>query len=338
MIGLLKVDGAIELDQFWPAGDSDADTTKIIVKTGANSFGFRPHPAAPFKPTHVFKRATVVGKVRRSPVDNKGRLTVRLQGIDAPELHYKPSPISKKGVPPSQRDQFNKLNRFFRQYFGESAIVALRDLLAKSGKKHIPCTITTAVESPDDVFDTYGRFVGDIEISLNHRKVNINHWLVKEGWAFPAFYNSMSSIEITAILTHAAKGKTKKRRIWAYLDDKIPAFDFGLTFRGKGAAPDPATDRGSLTTPKLFRRQSSWAVQEKTGIFIGNFKAYLQKNPDVCYRTTDFLANSIYAATPRLLSDFVNADSSVVVQPHEIIFAEKPSKLIGRHGKTLDQW
>ena len=55
--GRLEVEGHIELDQFWPVGSSDADTSKVVVSTTANSFRFRPDAAAPFKVTKAFASA-----------------------------------------------------------------------------------------------------------------------------------------------------------------------------------------------------------------------------------------------------------------------------------------
>jgi hypothetical protein len=38
--GLLKVAGSIDLNQFWPQGESDADTTKILVTVGGMHSSF----------------------------------------------------------------------------------------------------------------------------------------------------------------------------------------------------------------------------------------------------------------------------------------------------------
>src|SRR5262245_8120186 len=105
-MGLLRVTGSIDPGQFWPEGDSDADTTKIIVQTGPNAFRFQPHPGARFAVTRAFEGAKVRGATTRAPVDDKGRLTIRLQGIDAPELHY--SPARPGRVSESQRKKFNR--------------------------------------------------------------------------------------------------------------------------------------------------------------------------------------------------------------------------------------
>ena len=98
--GMLEVAGSIDVNQFWPTGRSDADTTKVIVKVGGGAIQFRKDSSSPFQVTHVFDNATVKGRTTKPPIKN-GQLTIRLQGIDATELHYQPSPLSsteKKGL------------------------------------------------------------------------------------------------------------------------------------------------------------------------------------------------------------------------------------------------
>src|SRR5437773_795653 len=106
--GLLEVSGTIDLAQFWPAGESDADTVKVLLSS-PNAFRFTPHAGAPSKVTHAFEGATVKGKVSKSAIDNKNRVTIRLQGIDAPELHYRPMAptLNSKKPTPQQRATFN---------------------------------------------------------------------------------------------------------------------------------------------------------------------------------------------------------------------------------------
>src|SRR6266478_1282216 len=101
--GQLDVAGMIEVDQFWPNGTSDADTAKLLVSVTDGAFRFRPHPGAPFATTHVFDGATVKGKTTKPVVDAKGRVTIRFQGIDAPELHYMPQAAKKKAEQTAQQ-------------------------------------------------------------------------------------------------------------------------------------------------------------------------------------------------------------------------------------------
>lgn len=36
--GPFEVTGTLDLNQFWPSGESDGDTTKVVVKAGAFRF------------------------------------------------------------------------------------------------------------------------------------------------------------------------------------------------------------------------------------------------------------------------------------------------------------
>jgi len=120
--GLLEVHGTLDIAQCWPTGESDADTSHVVVN--ANGFQFRPKAGEPFKVTHVFDDAQVKGSGTAPAVKN-GAVTVRWQGIDAPELHYEPS------YPPKLSDQqkagFKEKNGNFRQHYGEGATVAPPD-------------------------------------------------------------------------------------------------------------------------------------------------------------------------------------------------------------------
>ncbi|WP_440642561.1 hypothetical protein ACSHT2_16995 [Bradyrhizobium sp. PUT101] len=95
-VGLPEVEGAIDVGRFCPAGRSDADTAKVLVTVAPDAIRFRENDTAPFQPTDVFEGAKVKGRTSTPPIKN-GKLTVRLQGIDAPELHYMPSPLSAYG-------------------------------------------------------------------------------------------------------------------------------------------------------------------------------------------------------------------------------------------------
>src|SRR5213596_2593868 len=178
-MGLLKVKGRINIGQFWPNGESDADTTKVLVDVDQNAFTFQPKPTSKFMTTHVFRDATIIGKVRKKVIDKKNRITVRLQGIDAPELHYTATPLKK--IPEEKREQFKKFNKKYRQHLGETATINLRNLLKRNKKDKISCSVTTFVKKPNEVFDTYGRLVGDINVDVPGSSVNINRWLVQEG-------------------------------------------------------------------------------------------------------------------------------------------------------------
>jgi endonuclease YncB( thermonuclease family) len=331
--GLLEVSGTIDLAQFWPAGESDADTVKVVL--GPNAFRFTPVPGAPSRVTHAFEGATVRGKVSKPAIDTKSRLTIRLQGIDAPELHYRPTAptINGKKPTPAQRVKFNAANANFRQKFGETATVALLDMLVKVGPSPINCVVRTSVDAPNEVFDTFGRMVGDIYVTANGAEQNVNHALCEAGWVFPTFYSSMTDTEIGELTALTASARKAKLGIWKHATSNLSTFDPTLIFR-KGGPPDPVKDAGPVIMPKLYRRRSTFGVAKTAGMTSVSFKNYLKAEPDACFETDDFLAQGLTAATPRHLDEFVSTASKFLIGPGDVVFQENASRLVGPDGKS----
>jgi len=331
--GLLEVSGTIDLAQFWPVGESDADTVKVQVAQGA--FRFRAQPSDPSKVTAAFENGTIVqGKGRNAAIDNKGRVTIRLQGIDAPELHYRPmAPTTKnKKLTAGQRKAFNAKNGDFRQHLGETATVELQHFLSTTGPSPTRCVVRTAVDRPDDVFDTYGRLVGDIFVTINGAEQDVNHWLAASGWAFPTFYSSMTDHEIQDVMTLAQQARTGKKGVWKSASSDLTQFDKTLVYRKHGAL-DPQLDSGATIMPKLFRRQSTFAVAKAAKVVTGTFPKYLQIHPDACYETSDFLSQGLAAAAHRRLDEFVSAQSLFTVGPGDLVFQEASSRVVDKDGK-----
>ena len=338
-VGLLEVRGTIDVSQFWPTGRSDADTTKVVVQITEDAFKFRTHPGAPARTTTFWQGAKVKGSIGlKPPIDNKNRLTIRLQGIDAPELHYQSSPLTsveRKASSEKALAQYKALNHFYRQPFGATSTNALRNLLMKSSRQIIPCRVWTHVDHPSEIFDTYGRFVGDIDVTLRGQALDINYWLIKQGWAFPAFYSSMSADEIITITGLAKTARSKKLGIWKYLAKTIDAFDFNLLEPATGDTRVLAKDKGPVLYPKLFRRQCSWALRKKAGISKLTLQQYLEARTDACFKTSEFLAQSIHSAKTYPFASFVKAGKTVGFEPDGLVFQEAPSKLLGVDGKEV---
>jgi len=334
-IGLLRVTGTIDLAQFWPTGSSDADTTKILVNVGAGAFKFRPSPGKAFKKTNAFRDATVIGRVRKKAIDGKNRITIRLQGIDAPELHYRPSSqiSDKKGRTAQQKKRYLEVNEEYRQNLAETATVPLARFLGRAGVSPITCTIESAVDYPDEVFDTYGRFVGDIHVRIGQRDSNVNLWLVRQGLAFPAFYNSMSEDEINSLRRAADQAWAADRSIWPNLPDYVGRLDWNMIYRRPSQNPlfSEAQDTGPVVLPKLFRRLSSWEVNRYAKMVTGGFWKYLKDHRDQCYLTSEFLADPT-SATVYGLHDLIDPDGFVTVWPEDLVFRESTSRLISPGG------
>jgi endonuclease YncB( thermonuclease family) len=336
--GLLKIRGTIDPKQFWPEGEADADTTKIKLDVGPDSFQFRPNAAAAFQPTLAYVGAKSRGKTTKAVIDTKSRVTIRLQGIDAPELHYRPTKPST--LTKAQGDKFKAANAEFRQHLSETATLALKNFLAPAvdGTGLITCEAHTAVDRPGDAVDTYGRIVADIMVTVNGQLININHWLVAQSWAFATFYNSMAREEIDAYLklTQATRKPKVRGRLWHHYSKQVDEFEHALRYRRHGE-PDPAGDKGPVIMPKIYRRLSVWAVGRKAKVIAGKFGAYLAGVDDKCYVTGDFIQQT-HAATIRTLAEFVTTQGNLSVLPHDLVFREAPGKLVGPTGKTITTW
>lgn len=323
--GLLRVTGTIDLKQFWPVGTSDADTTSILVTVGGDDISFRPSPGEPFQVTHVFEDVTVIGRVRKAAIRN-GRITIRLQGIDACELHYCPAEAKKFKKPLTEEEEkqhalYLDWNKQYRQYFAETATVRLHGMLAGFGEDPLPCLVVTAVDEPGQVFDVYGRMVGDILVGTGNEEVNVNRWLVECGYALPALYNCMSNDEIIALLTSARIARDKHRGLWnGIYTPSVTAFDWDLVCRKKGSAFDPEADRGQAIMPKLFRRQAAYEVNRRALEVSGTFKKYLKSGKDDLYKVGDFLENGKNAKNISL--DSIVAYNRVKMEPEQIVFKE----------------
>lgn len=333
--GLLEVSGTFDLNLLWPAGTSDADTSKIKLDVGADPFRFRRAPGDQLLITHAFDNAEIIGKTRSTPVDKSGRVTIRFQGIDAPELHYRPSALLKTSEQTKKQHKlYLKWNLDYRQHYGETATVALRDLLLTAGQNPLPCRAVTSVDSPDDVFDTYGRFVGDVLVTINGTEVNLNRWVLSNGWAVPTFYSSMSADEILVLTQIGAEARAAKRGIWKDYSKKIVPFEWDLEFRGKGADPDPDADRGRVMIPKLFRRQAGFEVNKRSKMASGSFVKFLQQQKDDLHLADEFLSQGPSAAPIRFFHEFI-VDNQLKADPATLIFREKASRLRNKDGSPV---
>lgn len=345
-MGTLKIKGKIKLDQFWPSGKSDADTTKLIMSLDPDAFSFKPDHDSEFHTTAIFQNARVKG--RGAPVNvikyrntTHPRINIRLEGIDAPELHYKLyGGIPKKKLSPAEYQRLKEVNAKyeFRQYFAETATVNLWQLLKRhSGNQpEVECVfISHNVNRPSDVCDVYGRFVGDLY--LNEESININHWLLSEGWVFPAFYDSMLDVEIDRLLNCYQKGKSFADRLYQAYTPKIDRFDAQLQFRDPKDDPvyAPVADRGAVILPKFFRRWSVYNLYQKAGIDLGTFKEYLEEKSEDRVVLKEKLAQFRKKENVSIPLSKLLIDDTVQKEPEEIIFIEGHSLLIDEKGEEI---
>ena len=331
-MGILIAEGTIDLSQFWPNGQSDADTTKVIV----DRFHYQTHEGARSRTTRIFEGAKSVGRGSKEVIDKQGRITIRYQGIDAPELHYQAQAEIKQGDPDEEekRAAFHSINKRYRQHYGETAALRLAEHVRElaRGAASIPCRVQTYVDHPNEVFDVYGRMIGNLLVGQSFEH-DLNLWLVEQGWAFPTFYSSMQAAEIEAFLGAAKRGR--KRGIWKNYSEDTSHFDWQLADEKSGTEEDA----GPVLLPKIFRRVVAHRTNGRAKLVKGGFKSYLrQRQPaEACFETADFLAKGPTAAVPHFLYEYLEGHR-FTARPEGLVYQEAPSTLLSAQDTTISQW
>jgi len=334
-MGLLRVKGTIDINQFWPTGKSpnilsDADTVHVQVDP-KTSFMFEGNVTRAFDYAWITTRKNKDGS--RSPIyvivsqnTANAHIKVRLQGIDAPELHY----------------NVDKKKPEVRQKWGKRAAFELRKFL----KSHatgttIECHVDTLIKSPNDACDMYGRFVGDILIGTGGSIVNVNHWLVAHGWASPTFYNSMQLGEIDAIdaIWAKAKGGLLNSIVKRASDDM-----YGLPAGKAGDLPtDAKNDKGKVALPKMFRRLVGYKENPKGATTLEKFLALPSKKLDLVIDLAVFKTltpaqrehPSKKKGVPLIkLQTLVTDGNRLDPKPEDLVFVEEPAVLKNSTGKV----
>jgi endonuclease YncB( thermonuclease family) len=335
-MGLLRVKGTIDINQFWPTGGarnvlSDADTVHVKVDP-ATSFVFEGNVTRAFDFAWVTTTKNKKDNTRKpdyvivSQTTADAHIKIRLQSIDAPELHYRVDQTKKE----------------VRQNWGKRTTFELRNFLKScaSGKMTIDCHVETLVNLPNDVWDIYGRFVGDIMIANGSSIVNANHWLVENGWAFPTFYNSAQFGEIDSVAKLWIKGHGGIRKS---VVDRATNDMYGLSAGKAGDSPaDANTDKGDVVVPKMFRRLVGFSENPKGATTLADFLALKQNSKDLVIDLATFKTLSpAQRANPTAkgskvplirLNTLVKNGNRLIPKPETLVFVEKGATLKNNKG------
>ena len=338
-MGKLMIEGTLDLSQFWPIGESDADTTKIVLTLLPDAVQYQPPGDTP-RPTTKFDEACVKSFGQLKPVIKDGKITVRLQGVDAPELHYQPQSMKGKTYKgrPFGSLKGSGLVRKYRQRQAETATVRLGRYLSTFGTSPLPCRFQTEVtdhEGPADTVDKYGRFVGNVFVN----DVDINLEILRQGLAVVALYNSMQPTEMEACLEAWVLGKTAAEGVAQYQTRTIGEFDPQLLYQPPASAPLNPEKTKKFIHPKLYRRQCTWWAYRKLGTFKGGFDTYLSLFPDdVFFERSSMRDQGFLAATPFQIEKMVKAGRQVIYAPDEVVFKEAGSQLFTSEGQMIREW
>ena len=349
-MGMLRFNATVDLSQFWPNKRSDADTMHA-VPVGPIMFeapGKAPKAVTVFKGAWI-KQRKVKDKMVPVPVLGASGFSIRVQGVDAPELHYTAQDMpSKKKLRAKGVSQTDADFAFtsFRQPFGERATAELLAFLKPHAKGGVvSCVVESRVQKPNDTFDRYGRMLGEVTlIKKDHQRQSINEWLVLNGWALPAFYDSMFPDEIDKLLT--AENAAGKKGMFGKLDNRTRTIDFKLierkNYKGKPDALVTGQRDSLVVMPKLFRRLTTWSVKTRIGLLSNTFQAFLSDNAKKrlgkadCRWLSDFLKRGKKSPKVRFASLIRNG--RLTAKANELVIVEDPTTLKGPNGKPITSW
>ncbi len=323
----LEISGTIEIVQFWPKGKSDADTTKLLLTVTPGSVRVRLDGQTQFQNTSAYdgagiaaKQDAATGQAKVKPLIKNGAITIRLQRIDAPELHYRPDAKGSDG-----KLKGTGLIKDYRQQQAETAVVRLASFLETFGSNPLPCKFVSELkpsEGPGAAIDKYGRFVGDIILPNG---INLNLWLLEQGLAVVALYDSMLPYEIDESIASWQAGRKSREGIARLYSDRFNKFDPTLEFRAVGSAIRDEGDRKFLH-PKFYRRQTTWWAFTQVDAFEGDFTDWLTQKAEKCWYLPEFRELGSKATKYPLYEREFDGDG-IGWEPEDFIFAESASSI-----------
>jgi len=208
-----------------------------------------------------------LGLLRRSTLlkwsNVNGSVQLRLEGIDAPELHY-----ASAGQPraASARDAL-------LSWLGATSVTCAPDgaTVTACAPEIIPCTIlTSGIDARGRVIAYLLRACPDTgarrhRVSAAVLRATANFALLEAGHVYPLAYTSQPSDHRTLFRGTARKARAKRLGVW---NDDATARGFAL--RGvRSVGPS-----GALILPKLFRRCVDYFADRYQG-FGGTFVEWL---------------------------------------------------------------
>ncbi len=324
---LLEIAGTIDLSQFWPSGHSDADTTKLLLSVKPGGVRVKLTGQTQFQATSAYEGAGMAGQkdpatgqAMLDPVIKNNTITIRLQRIDAPELHYRPDAKGSDG-----KLKGTGLIKDYRQHQAETAVVKMAKFMKTLGGNPLPCKFVSqlkASEGPGAAMDKYGRFVGDVILPDG---TNLNLWLLQQGLAVIALYDSMLPEEIDESLTAWQAGRAAREGIARYYNDQFTKFDPTLVVRALGSKVEDEK-ASKFLHPKFYRRQTTWWAFTQVKIFKGDFGDWLTEKGEQCWYLPEFRKLGSKAKKYPIYEREFDGDG-IGWEPEEFIFPESPSSM-----------
>jgi hypothetical protein len=179
-------------------------------------------------------------------------------------------------------------------------------------------------------------------ITQGGKSLNLNQWLVAQGWAVPSFYNSMTADEIQVLTRLAQQARQARAGVWKRggYTVVLKSLDRSLTYRRPSHASE--SDAGPLILPKLFRRQYMWQDERDRGTSrAATLRDYLLEPAPS--KRDKFVDARVFLTDPqqapvRDLAEAIRSDNRLGLRPERIVFLEADANLQGPDGQLVRNW
>uniref|UniRef100_UPI003F49567E hypothetical protein n=1 Tax=Ensifer adhaerens TaxID=106592 RepID=UPI003F49567E len=362
-MGFVEIAGKVDVFQYWPNGASDVDTVRFIPDLATAEYvhgGGRVNVGAFFERGGTFQPDdNNPGEVRFKGILRKAggmSLSVRLQGIDAPETHY--SPNFREGMFDGDYSAWIAKHvsrqKSHRQPYGKLCT----DLFANGLRKKLgigafdPATPEVLVNAKlrimadgiDGAADVFGRVVGYVSLSQNGNELLLNDFALSEGFAFCSFYGSMAIEEMKRFAelfsSHGADGAPKsnlRRNVSFHLRDFEPELWTTKSMRDTDRDDNGGDFPSKCFDPKLFRRCVDWVGRKDALDEPANLLDYMRSNDEEIVLLSDFIAaNGDWTKSRKLaMGALIGPDGSVRYKPGEVIFESRAVEIVDAQGVPL---
>ena len=365
-MGFVEIPGKVDVFQYWPDGSSDVDTLKFIPDLASAKYfsdAASTNVAAFFEKGGTFQPDdNSPGEVKFKSILRKGggvSLSIRLQGIDAPETHY--SPNYREGMfdgdyaqwvakhvarQTSYRQPYGKL---CTDLFGKGLRTQLGISPAPAGgaapEVLVDAKVKILADSINGAVDVFGRVIGYVTLMGNGQQIVLNDYALSQGFAFCSFYGSMAIDEMKRLAdlfaAHGAGGAQKsqlRNNVSLQLRDFEPELWTTKSMRDTDRDDNGVdTFRSKCFDPKLFRRCIDWVGRKEALGDATMLLDYMRSNDEEIVLMSDFIAaNGDWKKSRKFeMGSLIAKDGAFRYRAGEVVFEARPVQIVDEQRQVL---
>jgi hypothetical protein len=363
-LGHVEISGKVNAFQYWPHGSSDVDTLSFIPDLSSAQY-FDNGASTPVGA--FFERGGIFQPDDNNPGSDKFRsilrkaggkaFSIRIQGIDAPELHY--SPNYREGM--FDGDYGSWLAKYisrqnsYRQPYGKLCsdlfATAVRTQLGigsfdpNKPEVIVDATVRLVADSINTAVDVYGRLIGYVTLSANSSHVILNDFALSQGFAFCSFYSNMTVDEmkrLSDVYSSHGTGETPISQLRSntstHLRDFEPSLYTTKSMRDTDRDDNRANSfRSKCFDPKLFRRCIDWVGRREALSESISLLDYMRRNDEDIALINDFIsANGDWRKVRKLdMGALIAKDGSISYHTGEVVFESRPVVIVDEQNQPL---